>query len=213
MKCIACWSLGSVALLATAGLAVVGFGPALPEAAPASPAPVLAGSTYGIDTTHSSVVFKINHAGVSNFYGVFQKLSGTIEWDKASPESTVINATIDAGSVSTGNPARDEHLKKPDFFNSKEQPTITFKSTGVKKTGENTFDLTGEITLLGKTKPVTAKLAYTGEKDAGKQFGYRAGFEATFTIKRSDFGMTYGVAEGTLGDEVAVTVGFAGVRK
>lgn len=212
MKCISCWSVGSIALLAAvSGTALVGFAPARSEAPVTSPAP--AATNFEVDSVHSAVVFKIQHAGVSNFYGTFQKMTGSFTWDKASPESATFTASIDAGSVSTGNPARDEHLRKPDFFNAKEQPNITFKSTGIKKTGDNAFDLTGDVTLLGKTKPVTAKVVFTGEKDAGPQFGYRAGFDITFSIKRSDFGMTYGVANGALSDEVSVTIGLAGVRK
>ncbi|XVJ58205.1 MAG: YceI family protein [Tepidisphaera sp.] len=207
MKCIACWSIGSAALLAVVGSTLIGFAPAPAPSAPAAPAL----AAYEIDTVHSSVVFKVQHAGVSNFYGTFQKLTGSLEWDKASPESMKLTATIDAGSVNSANTKRDDHLKGPDFFNAKEHAAITFKSTAVKKTGEGTFDVTGDVTMLGKTKPVTAKVVLTGEKDAGN-FGYRVGMEATFTIKRSDFGMTYGVAQGSLGDEVAVTVGFAGVK-
>lgn len=211
MKCIACWSVGSIALIAAAGLAAVGFGPAPAPAPSVAPA---AGTTYEIDTVHTSTIFKIQHVGVSNFYGVFNKMTGGFNWDKASPESFSINATVDADSISTGNAARDGHLKKPDFFNAKEQPAITFKSTAVKKTGEGTFDLTGDLTLLGKTKPVTAKMVYVGEKDMGPQMGgYQAGFDVTFSIKRSEFGMTYGVAQGVLGDEVSLTIGLSGARK
>lgn len=210
MKCIACWSVGSAALLVLAGTALVGFAPSKPlpttvEAAPAGAA------NFEIDSVHSSTVFKIQHAGVSNFYGTFQKISGAIVWDKASPDSTSITASIDASSVNSANAKRDEHLKGPDFFNAKEHPAITFKSTGLKKTGEGTFDLTGDLTMLGKTKPVTAKLVVTGEKDTGN-FGYRVGMDATFTVKRSDFGITYGITQGSLGDEVTLMVGFAGVR-
>ena len=127
MKCIACWSVGSAALLVLAGTALVGFAPSKPlpttvEAAPAGAA------NFEIDSVHSSTVFKIQHAGVSNFYGTFQKISGAIVWDKASPDSTSITASIDASSVNSANAKRDEHLKGPDFFNAKEHPAITFKS-------------------------------------------------------------------------------------
>jgi polyisoprenoid-binding protein YceI len=215
MKCVACWSVGSLALAALAGSAILGFAPAeapAPAPAPAA-APASANTAFDIDTVHSSAVFRIQHAGVSNFHGVFEKITGSVTWDKASPESLKIDATIDAASVDSGNDGRDKHLAGPDFFNSKEHPSITFKSSAVKKTGDNTFDVTGDLTLIGKTKPVTIKVVHTGEKDAGARFGYRAGFDATFTIKRSDFGMTYGVAQGTLGDEVTLMVGFAAVRK
>lgn len=208
MKCFACSIIG-VASVVAIGAAVVGFAPA-----PAAPAEkVSAASTFEVDTVHSAVVFKIQHAGVSNFYGTFAKTTGTVNWDSDKPEGSSITIAIDAESISSGNAKRDQHLRNPDFFNAKEFPQITFKSTGMKKTGEKTFELSGDLTMLGKTKPVTATLVWTGEKDAGAQFGYRLGFDATFTIKRSDFGMTYGVAQGSLGDEVTIMAGLAAVRK
>lgn len=211
MKCFACSILGAASVVAVVGVgaATVGFAPV-----PAAPAEKVAAATaFEVDTVHSAVVFKIQHAGVSNFYGTFAKTTGTVNWDSAKPEASTITIAIDAESISSGNAKRDQHLRNPDFFNAKEFPQITFKSTGMKKTGEKTFELAGELTLLGKTKPVTATLVWTGEKDAGPQFGYRLGFDATFTIKRSDFGMTYGVAQGSLSDEVTIMAGLAAVRK
>ena len=211
MKCFACSILGAASVVAVVGIgaATVGFAPA-----PAAPAEKVAAATaFEVDPVHSAVVFKIQHAGVSNFYGTFAKTTGTVNWDSAKPEASTITIAIDAESISSGNAKRDQHLRNPDFFNAKEFPQITFKSTGMKKTGEKTFELAGELTLLGKTKPVTATLVWTGEKDAGPQFGYRIGLDATFTIKRSDFGMTYGVAQGSLSDEVTIMAGLAAVRK
>jgi polyisoprenoid-binding protein YceI len=206
-----------VSVAAFAGLgAAVGFAPsqvATLAAATTTATTASNAATFEVDTVHSSAVFRIMHAGASPFYGLFTKLTGTIMWDKAAPESTTMEIIIDAESVSSGNGNRDGHLRNPDFFNAKQFPTITFKSTSLKKTGENTFDLAGDLTLLGKTKPITAKLVVTGERDAGGRFGYRVGMDATFTIKRTDFGMSYGVDQGSLGDEVTLMVGFAGVRK
>lgn len=196
-------------VLGMAGVAMLGMTPR-PEAAPLA---AHAASEFAIDSVHSGVVFKIQHAGVSNFYGRFNKLTGSVTWDSASPESTTINATIDAASVDSNNKDRDKHLSGTDFFNAKQFPEITFKSTTITKKGENTFELAGEVSMVGKSKPVTGTLVVTGEKDAGKQFGYRVGMEATFTIKRTDFGMSYGVDKNVLGDDVTITVGFAGVRK
>lgn len=214
MKCTLCWSAASAALIAAAGLALAGFAPSPTPTPVSSAAPAAAPAQYAIDSVHSAVVFKIDHLGVSNFYGVFQKMSGSFSWDKAAPESLSINATIDAASINTGNSQREAHLKGPDFFNAKEHPEITFKSTAAKKTGDKTLDVTGDLTMLGKTKPVTLKVTIVGEKDAGAQMGgYQAGFDATATIKRSDFGMTYGVSMGALGDEVTLTIGFAGAKK
>ncbi|QOJ00433.1 MAG: YceI family protein [Phycisphaeraceae bacterium] len=206
--------LAGAASAAVIGLAPSTSAPALAAVAALAPAPAPAGlATFEVDGVHSSAVFKIQHAGVSPFYGTFQKISGSIAWDKDNPQSASFSVTIDANSVASGNTARDNHLKSPDFFNAKEHPTIQFKSTSLTKTGDSTFDLAGEVTMLGKTKPITAKLVFTGERDAGGNFGYRAGFDTSFTLKRSDFGMTYGVAQGSLSDEVTVMVGFAGVKK
>jgi len=201
--------LGVMGVVAVAGVGMLGFAQR-PEGAPVVAS---APSEYAIDSVHSGVIFKIQHAGVSNFYGRFNKLAGSVSWDAANPEATAINATIDASSVDSNNKDRDKHLSGTDFFNAKQFPDITFKSTKLTKKSENTFELAGEITMVGKTKPVTGTLVVTGEKDAGKQFGYRVGMEATFTIKRTDFGMSYGVDKNVLGDDVAITVGFAGVKK
>lgn len=196
-------------VLGVVGVAMLGMAQR-PEASPLSQA---APAEFAIDSVHSGVIFKIQHAGVSNFYGRFNKLAGSVTWDAASPEATTINATIDAASVDSNNKDRDKHLSGTDFFNAKQFPEITFKSTKLTKKGENTYELAGELSMVGKSKPVTGTLVVTGEKDAGKQFGYRVGMEATFTIKRTDFGMSYGVDKNVLGDDVTITVGFAGVKR
>lgn len=166
-------------------------------------APATAAATYKIDPVHTAVIFRAKHLGTSWAYGRFNDVSGKITYDAAKPEATTIAVTIKADSVDTANAKRDQHLKSPDFFNAAEFPTMEFKSTGLKKTGENTYDLTGELTMLGVTKPISAKLEYVG---SGKDMGGKEiiGAEATFTIKRSDFGMNY-LLQG-LSDDVSLTV-------
>lgn len=179
---------------------------------PLSPAPAAEAAKFKIDGVHSNVLFKIRHLGVSNFYGRFNKIKGEFTWDSSKPESSTINITIDTSSIDSNNEARNNHLKSPDFFNVKEHPEITFKSTSIAKSGDG-WELTGDLTLLGKTKEVKAKFAFVGERDAGGQFGYRGGFDAMFNIKRSELGMNWGVENGALGDEVGIIVGIEGVRQ
>lgn len=168
-----------------------------------------AAETYKVDPVHSSVIYKIRHMNVTNHYGRFNDLQGTITMDEAAPESGSINLEIKADSFDSGNPKRDQHIKGPDFLNVAQFPTITFKSTSLKKTGDKTLDVTGDLTLHGVTKPISAKMEIIG-KGKGPRGGEIAGGEATFTIKRSDFGM--GQMQGPLGDDIGVIVGIEAAK-
>lgn len=158
---------------------------------------------WSIDPVHSSVVFKIKHANVSNFYGMFEKVTGQLTLDPKDPASGKIAVEIAADSVYSHDEKRDAHLKGPDFFDVKQFPVIKFTSSKIKAAGADAFEVEGTLDLHGKSKPVTAKVQKTGEGDFR---GPRVGYEATFTIKRSDFGMEYGIAKNALSDEVQVTV-------
>lgn len=175
-------------------------------------APVHAADTYEIDAAHSFVVFKLKHMNTSWAYGTFGKMSGTATFDEADPTKSSINLTIDPTSIDTGIEKRDGHLKSPDFFNVKEFPEITFKSTGVTKTADGKGQVTGELTLLGKTVPVTATIEETGS-GKGMNGEDRRGAQAEFSFKRSDFGMNWGIDNGVLADETFVTVSLAGIKK
>lgn len=167
-----------------------------------------AADSYQVDPVHSSMVFRVKHMGTSNFYGRFNNITGSFTLDD-DPTKSSFQVQIQTDSVDTGVKKRDDHLKSPDFFNAKQFSTITFKSTQVKKAGDDGLDVVGDMTLHGVTKSVTAKVTKTG---TGK-FGGRAlaGVEATLTIKRSDFGMNF--AMDTLGDEVRITVSLEGGRQ
>lgn len=160
--------------------------------------------SYQVDGVHSGVVFRIMHAGASPFYGMFTSLSGTMNVDAQNPEATSIDVTIDTTKIATGNNGRDDHLRSADFFNARQFPTSTFKATGAKSAGNGAMTIDGELTLLGKSLPVTATITPTGEGEF--RGSKRAGFEAKFSFKRSDFGMTMYVEEGVLGDQVDLTV-------
>lgn len=169
-----------------------------PAAAPAA-VTVAAGAT--VDPVHSSVVFKVQHMKKANFYGVFKDVSGSFGIDAADAAKSSINVTVKADSVDTRNDKRDNHARSADFLSAKEFPEITFKSTSVKKTGEKAFDVTGDLTFRGVTKPVTTQVTQTD--DAGKAI------EAKFQIKRSDFGNKSKAGEG-LSDEVDFIVALEG---
>lgn len=162
--------------------------------------------TYTIDPVHSSVAFSIRHF-VSKVPGSFTKVAGTVTVDRANLANSSVEATIDVGSVSTASEARDKHLKSPDFFDAEKFATITFKSKAWKATGENTFDITGDLTIHGVTKVVVLKATSLGFAE-GMRNTMLSGWEATTTIKKSDFGVTGpAMLAAAVGDDVAITIG------
>jgi polyisoprenoid-binding protein YceI len=167
-------------------------------------APSVAAGSFSVDPVHSSVVFRIKHLNTSYFYGHFNDLSGTIAFDDAKPEASSMDLTVKIDSVDTHNSGRNDHLKSVTFFNAAEIPTATFKSTAWKSSGENAFDVTGDLTLHGVKKAITVKVEKTGS-GKGQKGEDLVGFETTFTVKRSDYGMTQMV--GPIGDEVKLMIG------
>ncbi|HVS12639.1 MAG TPA: YceI family protein [Thermoanaerobaculia bacterium] len=163
-----------------------------------------AAASYQIDAVHSSVLFKVKHFGVANVYGRFNEIAGTIEYDDAAPESGKVELVIQAGSVDTHAEDRDNHLRSPDFFNAAQFPTITFESTKVEKAGDDTYRVTGDLTLLGVTKPVTLTVEKTGEGAHPRSQKPLIGFEARGTIRRSEWGMEF--MNGPLSDEVELII-------
>lgn len=185
--------------------------PNAPPKPAASATPTTADDVFTIDTVHSAVMFRIQHEGVSNFYGRFNDLTGTYAVDAQSPEKGRFDLQVKTESVDTNNQRRDDHLRSPDFFNAAEFPAITFKSTKVESASTYQLKVTGDLTLHGVTKPVTAEVTTFAAKQTRQ--GLKSGFEASFTVKRSDFGMDYGVANGGLGDEVTLRVGVEGAKR
>ena len=180
---------------------------ALAPMAMASKSNIAAKETFNIDSVHSTAIFRVQHLGAGNFYGRFNELEGTIDWDAEDGPSFDVSIKIE--SVDSGNEALDKHLKNADFFDAKQFPTMTFKSTGAKKMGDN-WKVTGEMTMHGVTKPVEVDMEFVGRADVGR--GDRVGFETTFTIKRSDFGMNWGVENGALGDATKIIVSLEGIK-
>ena len=174
-------------------------------------APALSSAqTYGVDPVHSFFFFKVGHFGVGNVYGRFDAVSGTVAYDAANPANDALQIEVQTGSVDTNSAARDTHLKSPDFFNAQQFPTATFKSTAVKATGDKTFDVAGDFTLNGVTKPLTVPVTLIG-LGKGPKGEPRIGAEAKFTINRSDFGIKTFLP--AVSDAVELTIAIEGVQK
>jgi polyisoprenoid-binding protein YceI len=172
---------------------------------------VAAGDDYAIDSVHSGVTFQIRHADVSWIPGRFDDFSGEFTLDTADPAKASFKMMIKADSVDTNNAKRDGHLKSPDFFNTKQYPTIEFVSTSVAPKQDG-YEVTGNLNFHGETKPVTFELkgGKMTEFPKGKQ---RTGFTTQFKVKRSEFGVGTKFGEKMLGDDVYVTISFEGTKK
>jgi len=169
--------------------------------------------TYKIDPVHSSVGFRIRHF-FSKVPGTFNDFEGKIAIDSANISKSIAEATIKTASIDTANEKRDEHLKGADFFDAEKHPTITFKSSAWKQVEKGAYDVTGDLTMHGVTKPVTLRVKALGSGPA--MGGVRGGWEATTTLDRTAFGITYNsVVEGTsvLGNEVEITLNIEGVKQ
>jgi polyisoprenoid-binding protein YceI len=190
-------------------LAIAVAGVALSQASFAAPAAAPAGN-YKIDPAHSGAFFEVGHlGGISRFIGRFNDMSGELVVD--TPENSKVKVEIKVDSVDSKHEGLDKHLKSPDFFSAVQFPTLNFTSTAIKlnATGEGT--VAGNLTLRGVTKPVTFKLKHIGS-GKGMKGEQRVGYVATATVKRSDFGMTYGVP-GAATDEVDLRINIEGIKQ
>jgi len=167
--------------------------------------------TYRIDPVHSFIIFRVKHLNTGFAYGRFNTFSGTFVVDERNPANSSIELEIDANSVDTGNSQRDDHLRNPDFFNARQFPKITFKSTRVRKLNDTTVEVQGNLTMRGVTRPIKARVTFTG-KGRNQRGQEIIGFETTFTIRRSQFNINYGL-NGGLDDEVRVTFAVEGIRQ
>jgi polyisoprenoid-binding protein YceI len=172
--------------------------------------PAAATETYQVDPVHSSAIFRIKHLGIAYVYGRLNDLSGTLKINDETPAGSVVEIHAETKNVDTFNSRRDNHLRSPDFFHSKKFPMVSFKSKSFTKVSKDMYEVTGDLTLLGVTRLLKVKVQRTGEgKDPWG--GFRIGFETTFTIRRSDFGMNFMM--GGVGDEVRIILSIEGIRK
>ena len=174
-------------------------------------------TAYEIDTAHSMIIFRAKHNGVSYNYGRFNEFSGKIVMTSTDVSGNMVPGSmvefeVKAASVDTGNEKRDQHLRSSDFFSAKQFPVITFKSTEVKakKGAKDVLEVTGDLELHGVKKSITVDVEITG-RAKGRDGESLIGFESTFTIKRSEFGMTYGM--GGISDDIRITVSIEAVHK
>lgn len=172
--------------------------------------PPAAVRTYTADPGHSFVSFVVKNRDVAYVHGRFDQIQGTVAFAAGDPASTTIDIAVAANSISTGSEGRDAHLKNQDFFSADQHPAITFRGKGVTTVSEGTYDMNGELTMLGVTKPLTIRFTHTGSKDMPQQKQTMIGGYSTFTIKRSDFGMNFMVGKG-IADEVTVSVSIQAV--
>ena len=159
--------------------------------------------SYKFDVAHSAIGFKVKHMGLVDVPGYFTKFDGDVNYDANDVTKSSVNFKIDAASVDTRNERRDGHLRSKDFFTVEKFPTITFKSKKVVKKGD-LLNVTGDFTMMGKTKEITIPVKVVGFKEGRR--GTVMGATAKTSIKRSEFGITYGIANGAIGDEVKIEI-------
>jgi polyisoprenoid-binding protein YceI len=164
---------------------------------------------YVYDAVHSSVSFKARHLDISWIHGRFNDVSGKFSIDRTDASKSSFQLTIKADSVDTANPARDEHLRQPDYFDTKQFPTIEFRSKKVKAI-EGGFEVTGDFTMHGTTKEITIRLM--GGKEIESRGVRRVGFSTELRLKRSDYNFDSS-AIGPIGDEAIVIIDCEGMSK
>ncbi len=169
---------------------------------------------WQIDPKHSSLTFGVRHMMVTTVRGSVSGLSGSLEFDPAHPEAGAVEVSADAGTVTTGEAARDGHLRSPDFFDAGTYPEIRFRSTKIVPKGDDELEVHGELTIRGVTRPITAEAGIEGLWDDPKA-GKRAGFSAKATIDRRDWGLVWNqpIANGGLlvGEKVRIELGLSAI--
>lgn len=191
----------STALLTTGLLAGAGFSlNATAESA-----------TYEFDVPHSQMIFFVDHIGFSTSEGQFEDISGSFTFDPDNVTAATVDLTIQTASIDMGYQKWDDHMKNADFFDVEKYPTMTFKSTKVESADGKTGTVTGDLTILDVTKPITLDVTFNkaGIHPFNKKFV--AGFSAKGSLKRSDFGMKYGLP--MIGDDVELRIEIEGIRQ
>lgn len=172
--------------------------------------------SWKIDSVHTSVGFSVRHMMITNVRGEFKEVSGSVEFNPEQPAKSTVDVEIKAASIDTREPDRDAHLKSPDFLDVGEYPRITFTSTNIDVTGENSGRVTGDLTIRDVTRPVTLAVEYTGISRSPWGTDV-AGFTATASISRKDWDLTWNVALETggvlVGDMIKITIDLELVRQ
>jgi polyisoprenoid-binding protein YceI len=172
---------------------------------------------YELDPEHTTVAFLVDHIGFAKVLGLFRSVRGNYRFDEATATLSELRIEVETASVFSNLRKRDDHLKGPDFLNSGEFPKMVFTASSAKRTGERTFDIGGQLELLGKSQPMT--LQATWNKSAESPMGgfgrkpYVMGVSARGSFKRSAYGMNYAVANGWVGDEIPLIIEFEAIRQ
>jgi polyisoprenoid-binding protein YceI len=170
-------------------------------------APPLAPGAWALDAAHSGVHFKVRHIGLSNVHGRFNRFDASLVVGPTLAD-TRVEATIDTASVDTNQADRDAHLLGTDFFSADRNPQMTFRSTGIRDTGDGDYALDGDLTINGVTRPVTLDVAFHGVQTHPGDGSTHAGFSATTTVTRDDFGIDFNMPLGmdrfAVGKRIAV---------
>ncbi|PIC79368.1 hypothetical protein CSV75_12285 [Sporosarcina sp. P18a] len=165
---------------------------------------------WNVDTAHSTIEFSVRHMMISNVKGTFNEFQGTIEADPQDLTDASVDFTIDANSIDTRKSDRDNHLRSADFFDVENYPNLSFKATTIKKTSNDTYDVTGDFTIKDTTKPVTFNVTFEGIAKDPMSGDEAAGFSGETKINRKDFGLTWNAALETGGvvvsDEVKIHI-------
>ncbi|GAA0433320.1 YceI family protein [Lentibacillus halophilus] len=165
---------------------------------------------WNVDKVHSTIGFAVRHMMISNVKGTFNDFEGTVEADPQDLTDASIDLKIDVSSVDTRMSDRDDHLRSADFFDAENYPTITFKATNIEKKSEDHYDVTGDFTIRGTTKPVTFDITFEGVAKDPMTGDEAAGFSGSTKINREDFGLTWNAALEAggvvVGDEVKINI-------
>lgn len=166
---------------------------------------------YSFDPAHTQILFSVSHLGFSHSHGRFNTFDGSFTFDEKNPAASTIDVTVDTGSVDMGSKEWDDAVKAEALLNAAKFPKMTFKSTSVTRADDKTGTVTGDLTLLGVTKPVTLNVIYNKSGNHPYTKNHLAGFSAFATLKRSDFGMSKYLPD--VGDEVSITIEVEGIRQ
>ncbi len=197
--------------LATLAFAALASTPAFAQfPASTNPAQVESGS-YSIDPAHTQILFAVSHLGFTTYYGRFANASGTLDLSPKDPAASRLQITVPTATVSTTSDKLNQELEGAQWFDAQKYPEIAFKSVKVTRTGQDTAQVAGDLTLHGVTKRVTLAARFNGAGVNPLDKKYTVGFRATGTIRRSDFGMTTYVP--LIGDQVELTLSGAFERQ
>ena len=168
---------------------------------------------YELDPEHLTIAFLVDHIGYAKVLGMFRAARGSYSFDEATATLSNVRIEVDTQSVFSNYAKRDQHLKSADFLNTSEFPRMVFTAAGAKRTGERTFEIAGQLELLGRSQPLTLAATWNKSGPSPIEKSYVMGVSARGSFKRSSYGMNYAVGNGWVGDEVPLIIEFEAKRK